>query len=582
MRNTIIKIFGAVLIGITIFACKKTFLDRVPEAAFNEAALANSQGVNSTLIAAYAALDGWSNQGWNNAAGNPWPAAGSNWVFGSVSTDDAYPGSQPNDQPQVEFINKYQWQADMSYFRAKFQTIYWGVGTTNITLRLLTKATDMTQAAKDQVIGEAKFLRAHYHFDAYKMFKNIPFIDETVTEYRRKNDVDIFPKIVADFQEAIAKLPEKTSNSSGRATKGAAQAYLARAYMYVGRYSDALPLLNSVITANKYALVDNYHDNFDAAKQNNSEFLFAFKASVNDGAGESANGNWGDRLNFPHGSTVTSCCGFHQPSQNLLNAFKTDPATGLPIANFNSTNFNQAIDFLDPRADWTIGRTGTPYLDWGIHQDGWVRDGGYCGFLSPKKNQFHKSQLNTLSTASGWSNTPNAIDIPFIRYSDVLLMAAECEIETNGNLSRARDLINLVRARAGKYVQGAGTSEATITQALPVPAGGIVTGTVNGSLFKVGEYPAAGWTQTVARDAVRWERRLELAMEGYRLFDLRRWGVDATVLNAFVAVEQTRRSQLFAGVVAVTSKHRLYPIPSVEIELSRIDGVAQLTQNPGY
>ncbi|NJO25748.1 MAG: RagB/SusD family nutrient uptake outer membrane protein [Bacteroidia bacterium] len=211
---------------------------------------------------------------------------------------------------------------------------------------------------------------------------------------------------------------------------------------------------------------------------------------------------------------------FSKPDECL----QTDAVLGLPVATFNNVNYNQATDFLDPRADWTIGRTGTPFLDWGVHEDSWVRDGGYCGFLSPKKNQFHKAQLNTLSTASGWSNAPNAIDIPFIRYSDVLLMAAECEIETNGNLSRARDLINQVRARAGKYVQGTGVSEATISQALPVPVAGIVTGTSNGSQYKIGEYPAAGWTQSVARDAVRWERRLELAMEGYRLFDLRRLG----------------------------------------------------------
>ena len=582
MRNSFIKILGAVLLGTAIFACKKSFLERVPEASFNEAALANKFGVNATLIAAYAALDGWSDNGWNNAAGNPWPAAGSNWVFASQTTDDAYTGSQPNDQVQAELIRRYDWQPGLSYFRAKFQTVYWGVGTTNITLRLLPKAADMTQAEKDLVVGEAKYLRAHYHFEAYKFWKNVPFIDETVTEYRIKNDADIFPKIVADFQDAIAKLPEKSSNASGRATKGAAQAYLARAYMFTGKYTDALPLLNAVITANKYSLVDNYHDNFDAAKQNNNEVVFAYKASVNDGAGESANGNWGDRLNFPHGSTVTTCCGFHQPSQNLMNAFKTDPVTGLPIPTFDNVNYTQATDFLDPRADWTIGRTGIPFLDWGIHEDGWVRDGGYSGFFSPKKNQFHKAQLNTLSTASGWSNAPNAIDIPFIRYSDVLLMAAECEIETGGNLSRARDLINQVRARAGKFVQGTGVSEAAIVAALPAPIAGIVTGTSNSTNYKIGQYSATGWTQAVAREALRWERRLEFAMEGYRLFDLRRWGIDATVLNAFIAVEKNRRSQLFAGVQTVTTKHRLFPIPSVEIELSRIDGVAQLTQNPQY
>ncbi len=576
MRKLMFKFMGIILVGALIFSCKKSFLERTPEASLNEATLANKFGANAALIAAYAALDGWTDQGWNNAAGNPWPAAGSNWVWGSVSTDDAYPGSQPNDQVQVEQINKYDWQPDLSYFRAKFQTIYWGIGRANIALRLIAKATDMSSSEKSQAVGEAKFLRAHYHFDGYRMWKNIPYYDETVTDYRLKNDVDIFPKIVADLQDAISSLASKSSNSSARATKEAAQAYLARAYMYNGRYSDALPLLNTVISSNRYALVDNFHDNFDPAKQNNSEVVFAFKASVNDGAGESANGNWGDRLNFPHGSTVTTCCGFHQPSQNLLNAFKTG-ITGLPVPNSNATNYNQATDNLDPRADWTIGRTGIPYLDWGVHQDSWIRDGGYCGFLSPKKNQFHKAQEGTLSTASGWSNAPNAIDIPFLRYSDVLLMAAECEIETGGNLMRAAQLVNQVRTRAGKFAQGAGTNEATISQALTAGVG-----VINGTSYRIGLYPEPFANQAAGRDAVRTERRLELAMEGYRMSDLRRWNIMVQTLNDFVNVEKNRRTQLFSGVQTVTDKYKLYPLPTVEIELSRKEGAAQLSQNPGW
>jgi len=186
-------------------------------------------------------------------------------------------------------------------------------------------------------------------------------------------------------------------------------------------------------------LVDNFHDNFDASKQNNPEMVFSYKSSVNDGAGESANGNWGDRLNVPHGNApVTQCCGFHQPSQNLVNAFRTD-ANGLPFfTTFNNSLADFAADNFDPRLDWTVGRTGEPYLDWGPHKDDWIRDGSYCGYFAPKKNVFHAAQRNTLSTASGWSAAPNAIDIPFIRYSDVLIMAAECEIETNGSLEQAR------------------------------------------------------------------------------------------------------------------------------------------------
>ena len=578
MKNKLMTLLGALILGVAIFSCKKSFLERPPEGVFTESSLSNAKGINTTVIAAYALLDGWSDNGWNNAAGNPWPAAGSNWIWGSVTSDDAYPGSQPNDQVGVERMNRYQFEPDDPYFRAKFQTCYAGVGKTNVALRLINASTDLSDADKKQLTGEAKFLRAHYHFEAYKMWVNVPFIDETVTEYRQKNDVDIFPRIEADFKEAIDGLAEVSSFTSGRATKGAAQAYLARAYMFIGKYAEAKPLLQAVISGNKYALVDNFHDVFDASKQNNSEMLFVYKATVNDGAEQSANGNWGDRLNFPNGNApVTQCCGFHQPSQNLVNAFRTD-VNGLPLFNtFNSSLANFTTDNFDPRLDWTVGRTGTPYLDWGPHKDDWIRDGGYCGFFSPKKNVFHAAQKGTLSTASGWSTAPNAIDVPIIRYSDVLLMAAECEIESNGNLELARTYINNVRTRAGKFVQGAGTTEATISAPL---IGG--AGIVNGTKYKVGSYTSAFANQADARQALRWERRIELAMEGFRFFDLRRWK-DLQTLVDFLAVEKTRRLQLYGATEQPTvTKLKYFPIPSVEIELSKINGEAQLVQNSGY
>src|SRR5829696_8302214 len=125
--NKLKKPLGAMLIGLAVFSCKKSFLERLPEASFDEVAVSNAKGVNSVLIGAYAALDGWADNGWNNAAGNPWPTAGSNWIFGSVPTDDATPGSEVNDQVPIERIRRYVYQPDDTYFRAKFQAVYWGV-----------------------------------------------------------------------------------------------------------------------------------------------------------------------------------------------------------------------------------------------------------------------------------------------------------------------------------------------------------------------------------------------------------------------------------------------------------------------
>jgi len=243
---------------------------------------------------------------------------------------------------------------------------------------------------------------------------------------------------------------------------------------------------------------------------------------------------------------------------------------------FNNSIADFAADNFDPRLDWTVGRTGTPYLDWGAQNDDWIRDGGYCGYFSAKKNVFHKGQANTLSTASGWSSAPNAIDIAIIRYSDVLLMAAECEIETNGDLGLARGYINDVRTRAGKFVQGPGTTEANISVPLTNAAG-----TVNSTKYKIGTYTAFA-NQAEARKALRWERRLELAMEGFRFFDLRRWN-DLQTLVDFLAVEKTRRLSLYGSTQQPTAtKLKYFPIPSVEIDLSKINGEAQLTQNNGY
>ncbi len=141
-------ILGTVIIGVTVFACKKSFIDRPPQGIFSEQSLANEKGINTTLIAAYAQLDGWSDNGWNNAAGNPWPVAGSNWIWGSVSTDDAYPGSEPNDQPGVERINRYEFLPDDPYIRAKFQQCYSGIGKSNVSIRLINASTELTDAQK--------------------------------------------------------------------------------------------------------------------------------------------------------------------------------------------------------------------------------------------------------------------------------------------------------------------------------------------------------------------------------------------------------------------------------------------------
>jgi hypothetical protein len=152
-------------------------------------------------------------------------------------------------------------------------------------------------------------------------------------------------------------------------------------------------------------------------------------------------------------------------------------------------------------------------------------------------------------------------------------MAAECEVEI-GNLESARVLVNQVRKRAGNCVQGEGTSIATIATSINDPK-------ITWAKYKVEPYMQAWTDQTYARKAVRFERRLELAMEGHRLFDLRRWGVAKEVINTFLQVEKTKRDYLKSST-GYQDRHDLFPLPSIQIELSKVNGVPKLVQNLGF
>jgi hypothetical protein len=209
-------------------------------------------------------------------------------------------------------------------------------------------AKDISPADTLKFSAEARFLRGHYHFELKKIYNMAPFVDESVTyqagNWRIPNNVDIWPKIEADFQYAMTNLPPAQGNV-GRANKYAAEAFLAKAYMFEHKYSQALPLLNDLITNGatagglKYDLVSNFNDNFNAATKNNKESVFAVQNSVNDGS-TAANANAGDVLNFSYyPAAPVSCCGFYQPSYSLANAYKTDAVTGLPDpVHFNDVN----------------------------------------------------------------------------------------------------------------------------------------------------------------------------------------------------------------------------------------------------
>ncbi|RMG23239.1 MAG: RagB/SusD family nutrient uptake outer membrane protein [Bacteroidetes bacterium] len=404
------------------------------------------------------------------------------------------------------------------------------------------------------------------------MWKNVPFYDETDTDFRKPNNEDIIPRIKADLEAAANLLPPSQAQI-GRVTSWTAKAYLGRVLMHVGDFSAAKSVLDDVVNNGPYSLEDCFHHVFDVDHDNGPETVLAYQASSNDGDGGGANGNRNDRLNFPHGGSPFGCCGFHQPSQNLVNAFKVD-ADGLPLLDGSWNNSDlTADDFVDPRLDWTVGRDGVPFLDWGPHAPGWIRDRAWAGPYSPKKNIYEKA--SGAGSTVGWASYQlHSMNLHLLRYADVILMLAEAEVAV-GTLERARELVNMVRSRAGACAQG--PDGVAIETTIDDPA-------ITWAKYKVSTYPAghaAFASQASARDAVRMERRLELAMEGHRFFDLRRWGIAKEVLNNYIAVEKTRRNYL-TGASPYEDRHNLYPLPTVQIELSTVDGELRLVQNPGW
>ncbi len=561
MKKIVFQFLALAIVGSVFFACSEDFLDAPPQGALDEGTLGNQAGVESALISAYSMLDGW-NDNWG-VFSPPWGGAGSNWVWGSVTSDEAYKGSEPGDQLEIQQIELFQWAPGNGYFNVKFRALYEGIARSNATIKLMNSAEGITDQGR--IEGEARFLRGHYHFDAWKFWKNIPYYTEADEDFRKPNTDDVVPNIVADFQFAVDNLPE-VQDAVGRATKGAAQAYLGKLHLYNGDYASAKAQFDAVVNGGRYALLPCYHDVFTQEGENGSEMIFAIQASVNDGTTEGQNGNFADRLNYPNGGGTFSCCGFHQPSQNLVNSHKVD-ANGLPMLTTYNDADAAASDPMDPRVDWTVGRDDVPFLGYGLHTPDWIRARDWAGPYSAKKF-IHDAGENA---ASSWSNQQlSTINKHIIRYADVLLMLAECEVEL-GNLERARDLVNQVRARAAGCAQGADGASVAIDDA------GITWGS-----YAVGTYDAA-WTDAgAARTAVRFERKLELALEGHRFFDLRRWGVAKDYMNnEYLAVEKTKRTYLDASG-GYEDRHDLFPLPSTQIELSKVDGTAQLQQNPGY
>ncbi|WPV00502.1 RagB/SusD family nutrient uptake outer membrane protein [Mucilaginibacter sp. cycad4] len=570
-----------------VYACRKNILDRPILQSLNKELLSNKAGVESLLIGTYSLLDGV------GGIGGGINAAGSNWLFGSVAAGDAYKGSEPSDGGNDALpVGNFTYTTSNPYIQSKYTLCFSGVVRANDVLRILPLAKDISASEAKRIMGEAKFLRGYYYFELKKMYNMIPYVDETVTDGNQPNDKDIWPDIEKDLQAGIDNIPA-TQPNKGRANKWIAVAYLAKAKMFQHKFAEAKALYDDLITngikptGEKFALNDNMQKNFspNSAQKNSVESVFAAQASVNDNSGGN-NGNTGDELNFPYNSGPGACCGWFNPSQSLGNSFKTDD-NGLPL--FTTFNDGKKVSGktdpytgnVDPRLDITVGRPNIPYLDWGNPEPKWIRD-PTDGVFSPRKNVYSSSEKGTnSSTENYWAaNEVTSNNVNLMRWSDVLLMAAEAEVEV-GDVNKALTYVNMVRTRAANpiwWVYKNSDYDATKSE--------YTDKTTKADKYVVSPYPAGAFAdKNYARTAIHFERKLELAMEGQRFFDLQRWdqgtGSMANEINAFFAYDININSQL-NGAHFTKGKNEYYAIPQNQIDLSGATGSSKLKQNPGY
>ncbi|HEX5169710.1 MAG TPA: RagB/SusD family nutrient uptake outer membrane protein [Cyclobacteriaceae bacterium] len=575
------KIIRALLMLTMVFAvsCSDSFLEVNPTGSITETQLASQKGLEGMLIGAYSML-----QGRGGFGGDGFYAGSSNWLWGSILGGDANKGTNSGDQSQVNEIQAFSPQPTNGSVQLKYQATYEGIARVNALFRVLPNADPtVSNDVKLRIEAEAKFLRAHFYFELKKIFGDTPYVDETVDYGAGINDignnVDLWPKIEADLQFAVDNLPE-TQSSVGRANSWAAKAYLAKAYLFQQKYAAAKPLFDDVIangktvSGAKYDLVPHYGDLWRIATDDNVEVVFAIQSSAGTGSINNANPDF--VLNFPYNGGPAGCCGFFQPSFELSNSFRTQGGLPLLDGSYN-TGANQLVTDqgvgatdaftpdagpVDPRLDHSVGRRGIPYLDHGLHPGvAWIRDQNYGGPYAPKKFIWSKAEEATGVDKSSWTPGYSALNVPIIRFADVLLMSAEVEVELN-NLEAARALVNRVRTRAAD------------------PTGFVMNGAVPAANYVINTYDATWTDQALARDAVRFERKLELSGEGHRFFDLVRWGIAATTLNDYLDYEESKVSASpFTGANFTSPKNEHLPIPQREIDILGSD---VLIQNPGY
>ncbi len=573
-----------VMILITFCSCTKDFLTREPPGVAAGSVITSPEGVEAVLIGTYSSIRGRDMFG---------GAMGTDWTYGSITSDDCYKGTSAGDETTFNLIERYEIGVTDPYIRARWSDCYEGIARANSTLECLaanqTGGRPIPEPRASQIEAEAKFLRAWFHFQANKVFEKIPYIKTKaelapVLPENVPNSDPGWNQIEEDLQFAIDNLPATHPlGEIGRIQKYAAEAVKAQAHMYQKEFNEAKALLDDIINNGGFSLVGNFYDNYDMTHENNRESIFEIQASTTSTTRSSV---LISGVVF-HQKGPASCggWGFFQPSQCLFEAFQVT-ADGLPVLDIaareslandmglgSNKTFVPTGHLLDLRVDWTIARRGVDFLGWGIHPgDDWIREQNTGGPYMTKKYMHFKNEQSLNLYGTGFSNGKN---YRMYRLANILLWRAEVAVE-DGDLELARNLVNQIRNRAKNSS----------------PVMGLCTSYVNpgtnpevdwskpAANYKVEPYPPghpAFASKTEARKAVRMETRLEFATEGHRFFDLRRWGIDEEVLNDYIQRDTKFRS-FMRGAVYNHKDDDYWPLPKDQVLLQK--GI--LTQDSSY
>lgn len=521
---------------LALTACND-LLDQKPYGQFIEDQMDES-AVEGLLASAYAGLEAHY-FGNNEAFAGP----STNWIF-DVRSDDALKGgggiSMEGNIHQYEISNI---TSDNVSALDKWKNNYYGISRVHRAMLAIRNAESITN--KDQYLGELKTLRAFYYFDLVRLFQYLPYIteDDDASKISNKEftQLDIYRFIQRDLREAYRMMDEKEP-SPGRFSKYAAAALMAKACAYTQDWDSVIVYADYVINSGKYALYPFYQDQSKIDFNNTYESIIAMQCSTAD---DYAHFNWSNLLNVTYSETNLYGTGddFFYGSQNLVDAFRTD-ASGLPyLENAPATHVTETYSGnLDPRLDFTVGRIGFPFRGF-TYNEKWCRTKDVYGEYSNKKCCIDPTDARM---ASGWPWGASPLNWPFLRYADLLLFKAEACVETN-DLATALALVNDIRDKAKRSIV-----------ASYVPADLDVTK----ANYKVEPYPSFT-SQDQARKAVRMERRLELALEGHRWFDLVRWGEAVNTMNAYFASEAEFHS--YYSDANMTEDELYLPTPYEEV-----------------